>query len=219
MRRVVLPVALALGALGCRAPANVRLITEDPTVLIHGPEGNELGVATSYGIVFLGREVDRGRVEFTAWFGDGPSLEEGVVEAVGEELYTTSAEIRIPSVPISFETPEPGDRVLVRGRRPDGPWEVSTEVVADPRVEGLLLRSTDFLDRLDDRQLGAGVYVIDASGRRLLVGLISGRLRLAGPDGQREYLTAAGPSELWRLVLHRRNSERPKRWVYRDDIL
>jgi len=210
---------IALGGLACKSAQNTRLIASDPTVLVHGSEGSELGVATKYGVVFLGREANRGRVEFTTWFGDGPSMEEGVVEAVGEELYTTSAEIRLSEVPVSFHRPDPGDRVIVRGRRSDGPWQTTTEVVADPRVEGLLLRPTPELDALDDRQLGAGVYVIDSTGRKQLVGLISGRLRLVDPTGSRSYITATGPGELWRLVLHRRNSDRPRRQVYREDVL
>ena len=32
-----------------------------------------------------------------------------------------------------------------------------------------------------------------------------------GPD-------VVGPSSLWRLVTHRRNLHRPKRWHYRSDI-
>ena len=48
-----------------------------------------------------------------------------------------------------------------------------------------------------------------------LLGLVSGRLELEG----RRYVTAVGPEDLWRLVVHRRNSDRPRRWVYREDIL
>ena len=42
--------------------------------------------------------------------------EEGVIEAVGGELYTTSSEILISHVPISVAAPEPGTTVILRGR-------------------------------------------------------------------------------------------------------
>jgi hypothetical protein len=32
-------------------------------------------------------------------------------------------------------------------------------------------------------------------------------------------VTALGPEEFWRLVVHRRNSDRPRRLLYREDIL
>ncbi len=204
----------------CIAVANLRDHTTDPTVVIHGATGDELGVSTSYGIVFLGRHSNRGRVEFTSWFGDGPSLEEGVIEPVGDELYTTSAEILLSNVPLLFQAPDPGETVVVRGRRGSGIWEFEAELTSDPRVEGLLLKPSPELEALANDQLGAGVFFLDATGRKQLIGLVTGRMQIQGPDGARHgYVTVSGPDQLWRLVLHRRNSERPRRRVYRDDIL
>ena len=52
-----------------------------------------------------------------------------------------------------------------------------------------------------------------------MVGLYSGVLRLTTKDGEREYMTVVGPTDLSRLVTHRRDLLQRKRWVYREDIL
>ena len=205
---------------GCTSVQNLRVHTSDPTVVLHGPGGDELGVSTDYGIVFLGRYANRGRVEFTTWFGDGPSLEEGVVEPLGDGLFTTSAEIQLSNVTLLFHTPDPGEPVVVRGRGPNGPYELEAEVASDPRVEGLLLAPSPELDGLAEDQLGAGVFLVGPAGRKQLIGLVTGRIRLRQGDGsESRYVTASGPEQLWRLVVHQRNSERPRRAVPREDIL
>ena len=71
-------------------------------------------------------------------------------------------------------------------------------------------------------QIGAGVYSIpegDLSQMRL-VGIASGVITITSAAGEEtENLAAFGPQQLWRLVTHRRDHNRRKPWVYRDDIL
>ena len=70
-------------------------------------------------------------------------------------------------------------------------------------------------------QIGAGVYSIpdgDLSKMRL-VGIASGIITISTENGDTDYLAAFGPQHLWRLVTHRRDHNRRKPWVYRDDIL
>lgn len=208
--------ALSFLASGCFAP---RLVM-DPTLIVETAGGVELGVSTDYGVVFLGRTARSGDVQVVAWFGDGPSIEASVIEPLGDGLYTLETEIRLPSVAMAFFDPRPGDEVRIAGRRGAEPWEVRSEVLTDPRVEGILLRVPSSLDLASD-QVGAGVYVRDEElDRPLLLGLVSGRLQLTGPDGgSREYLTVVGPTSLWRLVTHQREFPYKRRWVYREDIL
>ena len=108
-RSAALPALLlaCLVATGCRG---VRTAA-DPTLEVRSIGGQELAVSTDHGIVFLGRTARSGRVEITAWFGDGPSIEASVVEPLGGGLYTAVTEIRLPSVPLSFVTPRPGQEV------------------------------------------------------------------------------------------------------------
>jgi hypothetical protein len=212
--------AAALGAAACRAAPR---IAHEPTVRLHtgGPDGpGELGVSTEHGVVFLGRGQTSGPVEFTTWFGDGPSLETGEIEALGGGLYATRSEVRIPSVPIRWREPAPGTRVLVRGRRPSSErFSFEAVVASDPRVDGLCLRSSGSLRGLGDGQAGAGVYLEDERGNLALVGLVTGVLELSGTGGARELVTVAGPRELWRLASQGRELDRPEWPAPREDVL
>ena len=50
--------------------------------------------------------------------------------------------------------------------------------------------------------------------------MVSGELELVRADGSTaRYVTVVGPEDLWRLVTFRRELERKRRWVYREDIL
>lgn len=206
----LLAASLAAAALsGC---AGSRLLT-DPVVRITTEGGDELGVSTDYGVVFLGRTSARGPVEIEAHFGDGPSLERSIVEPVGGGLFTALTEIKLPSVLLSFEPPRAGEPLVVAGRNADGPWERSTEAVLDERVFGLLVEPVgDEFDHSD--QVGAGVFREVNERERELVGLVSGKLTLDG----RTYLAVVGPEVTWRLVAHRRDLLRRKPWVYREDV-
>lgn len=186
-------------------------------MLVRTAGGNELGVSTEYGVLFLGRGAQSGQADLTAWFADGPSWESGTIEDEGGGLYAARAEIRLAAVPITFERPARGTEVLVRGRRGADVWEEESEVATHPRVTGLLLRLTDGLRDLEDDQVGAGVFVGPAGSRRLL-GLVSGRLLLETEGERREFVTVLGPDELWRVVLRQKHGPTPPRWIYREDL-
>jgi hypothetical protein len=208
-----LPLALATSCVGTRN-------LQDPVVAIETRGGMEMGVSTNYGIVFLGATARSGPIEVTSWFGDGPSIETSVIEPVGGGIYTAETEIRIPSVPMSFREPAPGEQVLLLGRGPTGPWEAWVTVQSDPRAFGILLESTPHLPDFQSAT-GTGVFYCpdDDRTKLQLVGLVSGRLRLYTESGESEYLTVVGPSGLWRLVATRRDHLERKKWVYREDIL
>lgn len=196
----------------------------DPTLRIDTEGGTELGVATEYGVVFLGRTATAGEVDVTAWFGDGPSVEPSVVEPVGGSLYTAETEIRLPWVQLTFEPPAVGSSVRIIGRNADGSlWQEDVSVRSHSRVRGILLDVPGRLRREAADQTGAGVFVMseDEDPRKLkLLGLISGRVRLPMRDGSmRDYLAVVGPVTLSNLVTYHRQDVHRRRWVYRDDIL
>jgi hypothetical protein len=217
-KAALLSVALASAVFGaCRViplESSARF-TLDPVVVVHGVGGDELAVSTDYGVVFLGRTAKSGRVEFTTWFGDGPAREEGLVEAMGGGVFATESEIQLPSVRLCLAALPAGTAVIVRGRRAGVPFEIEAELATDPQVTGVLLRPSPELEELTDVDLGAGVFLLEPGQPLQLVGLLSGRIELEG----RSYFTAVGPEDLWRLIVHRRNSDRPRRWVYREDIM
>jgi hypothetical protein len=91
----------------------------------------------------------------------------------------------------------------------------------EPRVEeGFVVDVPAAIEGRSD-QIGAGLYELPDGdrGKMRLVGIITGRIRLETRAGPREYLTAIGPTDLWRLVTLRRHPGDRRRWVYREDIL
>jgi hypothetical protein len=211
----------ALLVSGCSTSKKIM----DPTVLVRTAGGLELGVSTDYGVVFLGRTSQAGDADLTVWFGDGPSLEQTLIEPVGDGLYTLETEIRLPTVPLAFDQPAAGDELMLIGRDVNGTLKLPLIAASDPRVEGLIFEVPPELSDGSD-QTGAGIYQRGLNGELQLLGLLSGRLRLsaAGPaepgtPAEVEFLTAVGPTSLWRLVAYRRDRHLAEPWVYRNDIL
>jgi hypothetical protein len=215
------PLRFAAAVLVCALSscAGVRTLA-DPMLQIRTSGGAELGVSTDYGVVFLGRTARSGPVEITAWFGDGPNIEKSVIEPVGNGIFTAETEIRLPQVLLTFENPKPGAQLLVIGRTSKGLWKDWVTVESDPRVLGIVTSIPLELQDASD-QVGAGVFVVpDADEtQKKLIGLVSGRIALKTGQGEREFLTVVGPTDLWRLVSHRREQPTRRRWVYREDIM
>ena len=216
-KRIAPPLLLALSLLAVSCQGTRP--SPDATVRLLSRGGPELGVSTDYGIVFLGRGQQAGSVEFDTWFGDGPSRESGVIETLGDGLYVTEAEIRIPEVPLTFKVPGEGQQVEVIGRVGAERHHTVGTVTSHSDVSGLLLQMRPGTPRFDPSQVGAGVYV-KRRGRTYLVGLVSGCVGLPGPDGEPvEYVAVVGPERMWRVVTHGRNWGRGRHRVYREDIL
>ncbi len=192
----------------------------DPTVRILGETGTELGVTTHYGVLFLGRYTNAGPVEIEAMFGDGRSNEFSVVDPLGAELYTAKTTIRLPAVPMTFQALEAGQEVLLRGRTESESWQRTVKVRADERVHGILLDSCREMNGHPD-QIGAGVFLGTTSKPESLrlIGLVSGRITLQVNGKSKTYLTVKGPESLWRLVSHKRQFPRTRKWIYRDDVM
>ena len=128
----------------------------DPTLLIRTDGGMELGVSTDYGVIFLGSTAQAGDIDMTVWFGDGPSIEKSAIEPLGGDLFTAETEIRLPSVPLSFDDPVLGDVLTVMGRNGPAVWSQEVRVLSDPRVYGVLLEVPEMMRGRPD-QIGAGV--------------------------------------------------------------
>lgn len=204
---------VSAGLTSCVVTANVQ----DPTVTLNTAGGQELGVSTPLGVVFLGRTAHSGEVDLTVWYGDGPSIEPSIIEPLGDGLYLAQGEILMPFANVAFIQPGPDDELFARGRQGADVWEIELFAVDDPRLTGLAFRSADPLPT-EPNQAGAGVFWSDPdTDQDYLIGLISGTVQF-GTDGPK-YVTAIGGEGLWRLVAHRQASSDEGRFVYRDDIL
>ena len=195
----------------------VRTIT-DPVVVVETRGGRELGVATEYGLAFLGRTAQSGPASITVWYGDGPQTERSAIEPVGGGLFTAQTEIRFPEAAMCFDEPRPGDKVLVVGRRRGERWDKTLKVRKDPRVEGLLLPTLSEIENAPE-QVGAGVFVErEGVPNPELVGLVSGVVTLTENGQSERYLTVVGMRDLWRLVAHRRELDRRRPLPSREDV-
>ncbi|MFT5733144.1 MAG: hypothetical protein ACJAZN_001269 [Planctomycetota bacterium] len=209
---------LALLALLALASCSGTRKLTDPVLNIRTSGGDELGVSTDHGVVFLGKYAERGEVDVTAFYGDGPTIERSVIEPVGGGLFTAEMDIELPKVPISFEEPRDGETLEIMGRKGNRKWSVLARVRTDPRVLGLLLEvPSGFPD--DPDQVGAGVYRKHGRDDRELVGLVTGKIQLESRGSLRRYIAVSGPTVLWRFAAHRRDLLRKKPFVYREDIL
>lgn len=210
-----LTIVLLAVAAGC---TGVRTLS-DPTLVVQTSAGTELGVSTDYGVVFLGRTAQSGRVHITAWFGDGPQTESSVIEPVGSGVFTAETEIRLPEVPMNFHELRSGAEVLVVGRRNGELWQKLVSVRSDPRVDGILLPSIGQITSSPD-QVGAGVFFLrdENENQKELVGLVSGTLTLTDGAVTKHYTTVLGMKDIWRLVAHRRELDRRRPPVMREDI-
>jgi len=190
----------------------------DPTLVIQTDGGRELGVSTDYGVVFLGRTAQAGGARITAWFGDGPQTEVSAIEPVGGGIFTAETEIRLPESAMNFREPKPGEEVLVVGRHGGRIWQAKVEVRKNPRVDGLILPVLREVERSPD-QVGAGVFVeVEGRPNPEFVGLVSGVLELTEEGRTQRFLTVVGMRDLWRLVAHRRELDRRRPPVYREDV-
>jgi hypothetical protein len=214
--RPLLSLLLFPGALaGC---TGVRTLS-DPIVVVQTSGGTELGASTDYGVAFLGRTAQSGRVHITAWFGDGPQTELSVIDPVGAGLFTAETEIRLPEAPMNFHELREGDSVLVVGRRKGELWQRTVKVKSDPRVDGILLPALGQIEKNPD-QVGASVFVLPDGDekKKELVGLVSGILTLTNGTDTRRYTTVIGVKDLWRLVAHRRDLDRRRPPSDREDV-
>ncbi len=216
MRAPALTSSLALLALA--SCTGIKTLA-DPTVVVRSAGGTELGVATEYGVIFLGATRPAGSIELESWFGDGPNIEPTVAEPVAGDLYVAETEIRLATVPMTFIEPAPGDMVVVRGRGVAGPWEVETPVRAVEGVEGILIDLLPQLSGQEQDQTGAGVFVRDGEEGLRLLGMVAGTLELTDGPGAGTYAAVLGPRDLWRVVVHRKDQGRRRPWVYGEDTM
>ncbi|MEX1025966.1 MAG: hypothetical protein WD226_12910 [Planctomycetota bacterium] len=187
----------------------------DPTVVVKGRSGAELGVATPYGVVYLGHRAEDATVELIPAFGDGPAYELAPSVLIAPALRLAISDIVLPTVPLDFDAPKRGTTLTVLGREGRNRWREKVDVAVAPGVRGLLLENHGGLRRrIEGGMVGAGVYSTDDEGNLHLLGLVDGLVSVQG----RTYIAVAGAGHIWPILGHDRSIDR-KRWVYRGDVL
>jgi tetratricopeptide (TPR) repeat protein len=208
--------AVALAA--CASCVGTRTLT-NPTLALRTSGGEELGVSTEYGIVFLGHTAQAGRSRSRAGSATGltssrPSSSRRRGPVHGRDRDPPAAhpadlrDARARPAALA-DRPRPRRDLGRMGRGPErraraGPDHEHPRPTARPR-------RPDRRRHLRRSEQGPQPAP--------LVGLYAGELRLSSPSGERSYLAFVGPTDLWRLVAHRKDLLQKKRWIYRDDVL
>jgi hypothetical protein len=206
----------ARGALALLAGALSACVSDPlPTygVVIETSTQREAGVSTRFGIVSVGAEQDRGEVRVTAFYGDGPATERGLIEPVGDRLCRVKVPFPTPWCELSAVLPVPGERLTLAGYSPENElWMRELPLAQDPRAKGLLLAPPEDLPR-EWLLPGTGLFRWEFDRWRL-VGILVAELDLGG----KTWLLAHGPIELSRFVTadHQRNV--PEDRPYRPDV-
>ncbi len=206
----LLATASTTACLTSRAPAG--------SVLVRTSAGEEQGVATNFGIVFLARTAQAGRCDVTVFFGDGPSIEPGHVDPIeGSQLARAVLGLRVPWSEVSGTYPSPSDDLVLAVAEDQRVRTFSTRVADGPGVSGTLVeRPSSF--PLDGSAVGAGLFRWEDSRYRL-VGLVTGVVRFQDASGsRRDLLTFLGPRDLAPLLLRDHERGRDRAFPARDDI-
>ena len=183
-----------------------------PTVLIETSAGVELGVATSAGILFLGRTASEGPCRVHQYLGDQLTIEDGRIDRFGGVYYRATIDRKHQSCPLWTSPLEPGE-VLVAQRIGKGGFdEFGVRVTRDPSVEG---------DALDEPgvalPVGSGIFK-ESAGRLHFVGLVTAAAELESPDGgRRGFVLFTGLDRLAEALAVPENGTAPLRVKYRSD--
>ena len=174
MRRALLPPCLFLFLQACRS------FPGETVVLIHTSGGEEVGASTTHGIVFPGRYASEGTARVAVWFGDGAAVETGEIEKIVPGLCTVPLEIATPQVEIAVDPPQPGESVLLAGRRDGSLWTAGTRVASATPGEPALL------DPVGGIPASGALAFREEEERWRFLGFVapspSGALPLAGPE-------------------------------------
>jgi hypothetical protein len=203
----------ALALLACGLSACVSDPLPSYGVLVETSTQRELGVSTRFGIVSVGAEQDRGEVRVTAFYGDGPATERGLIEPVGDRLCRIKVPFPTPWCEITAVLPVPGEKLTLAGYSPANElWTREAPLAQSDSAKGVLVAPpTD----LPPEWLlpGTGLFRWEVDRWRL-VGLLVAEVE----HGGRTWLLAHGPIELGRFVTsdHQRNV--PEDRPYRADV-
>jgi hypothetical protein len=186
--------------------------------MIHTPRGDEQGISTQYGIVFLGRTAREGRCDVTIYFGDGPSIEPGRIEVVDADLCLALLEIKSPTTEVSYTYPDPEDDLLLGIVGEAGPEFYVTRLATDMGVEGTAVHVPSGFP-LSPSIVGAGIYRFE-DFRFRLVGVVNGVAHFQDKIGLgHDVFTFLGPRNLARVAIYDRDRGRPKESPVRTDII
>jgi hypothetical protein len=186
-----------------------------PAVLVETTGGVELGCATEYGILTLGRTATSGPCLVHYFLGTTPLVEAGQLQAPGGMFALAEIDLKTPRVRV-LDRPVAAEDDLVVAWTPDGERRerLAVRLWRDPAVRGDVLQ-----DPGRALPCGAAVLRVVDGDTVQFVGLVTGRATLAGPGGTRSGYVFAGPDRVRELLaLPRPLPETPEIHYRVDDV-
>lgn len=187
----------------------------NPMVLVETTGGVELGCATEFGVLTLGRTASSGPCRVHYFLGTTPMVEAGALQSPGSTFTLAEIDLKTPLVRV-LDRPLAEDDTLVAAWTPDGirRERVSVRRWRDPAVAG---------DALADpgRELpcGAAILRVVDSETVQFVGLVVGRATLAGTGSTRTGYIYAGADRVRELLALPRSLPETPQLRYRvDDV-
>ncbi|MCA8974551.1 MAG: hypothetical protein KDC98_07500 [Planctomycetes bacterium] len=168
-----------------------------PVVLVETTGGIELGAATEYGILTLGRTATEGPCRVHYFLGPTPMVDDGALAATGSLFTRAEIDLKTPTVQVLARAPTAEDELLAMWT-PDGKATrlVDVQLCRTPGIEG------DVLDHPGEEiPTGAAILRRNDHDLRLdFVGLIAGRATVDSGPTKGRYFVFAGVDRIREML-------------------
>lgn len=183
-----------------------------PVVLIETKAGAECGVATSEGILFLGRTAKEGVCRVHLFLGGQPIVEDGRIDGFGGVYSRAVIDRKHEAAPVWTRKLERGEGLIAQRWRGGDVENIDVRVSTDVAVDGDVLDAPDV-----ELPLGTGVFK-EADGRLHFVGLVAATADLEDASlGSRRFVLFTGPDRLAEALAVPERTSTPPQIKYRPD--
>jgi hypothetical protein len=166
-----------------------------PVVLVETIGGVELGAATEFGVLTLGRTATTGPCRVHYFLGPTPMVDDGTIVAASSTFARAEIDLKTQHARVMDHTPSEQDELVVMWT-PDGTTtqSVAVQLAKGDTIEGDLLEHPGH-----ELPPGAAVLRTGPDGGVQFVGLIAGKATVSGA-GSGEYFVYAGVDRIREML-------------------
>lgn len=167
-----------------------------PAVLVETTGGVELGAATEFGVLTLGRTAQTGPCRVHYFLGPTPLVESGTLAPATSTFTNADIDLRTQAVRCLDRAPTNADR-LVAMWTADGTTTrtVAVQLADEPGIAGDVLQAP-----AEGLPPGACILLAGDDETVQFVGLVAGKATADGPQGPRDYYVFAGVDRVRELL-------------------
>ena len=174
-----------------------RIDRSRPVVLVETTGGIELGAATEFGVLTLGRSATEGPCRVHYFLGPTPMIESGELQPTGSAFVEARIDLKTQLARALDRDPTPDDQLHVMWT-PDGTAVQSVPVQLAPKGNGI--RGDVLRDPGIELPAGASLWAAGPDGRPLFAGLVAGRATIAGSGDPTRFYVVAGVDRVRELL-------------------